>query len=42
MTVEVTVGHQYAMRRGLKWFIHLLALGLSKGNVHPTYAPNEV
>ena len=28
-----------AMRYRLKWFMHLQAQGLSKGDEHPTYTP---
>jgi len=30
------------MRHRLKWFVHLQAQGLSKGDEHPTNTPHEV
>ena len=35
-------GVALAMRHGLKWFIHLRAQGLSKGDEHPTNTPHGV
>ena len=35
-------GVALAMRHRLKWFIHLRAQGLSKGDEHPTNTPHGV
>jgi len=35
-------GVELAMRHRLKWFMHLRAQGLSKGDEHPTNTPHGV
>jgi len=35
-------GVALAMRHRLKWFIHLPAYGLKKGDEHPAYTPHGV